>query len=65
MPAGQEFFGDFSIAALIGHEYGHTVQFMAGLTERETPTIIKEQQADCFAGTYVRWVAEGNSKRFR
>ena len=32
---------------------------------RETPTIIKEQQADCFAGAYVRWVAEGNSKRFQ
>lgn len=64
VPIGREFFGDVSIAALVAHEYGHAVQRMAGLADDDTPVIVMEQQADCFAGTYVRWVAEGNSPRF-
>lgn len=64
LPAGQKYFGPMSIAALIAHEYGHAVQRMASLVNRRTSTLVFEQQADCFAGTYVRWVAEGNSPRF-
>lgn len=65
VPTGREFFGDVAIAALIAHEYGHAVQHMAGLVNDDTPVIVLEQQADCFAGSYVRWVAEGESPRFR
>lgn len=65
VPVGQEFFGDVSVAALIGHEYGHAVQYMAELVDNSTPTIVGEQQADCFAGNYIRWVAEGQSPRFK
>lgn len=64
VPIGQEFFGDVSVAALLGHEYGHAVQYMAELVDDDTPTIVGEQQADCFAGNYIRWVAEGESPRF-
>jgi predicted metalloprotease len=64
VPAAQRLFGDMSVPALIAHEYGHAVQQMAGLINRETPTIVAEQQADCFAGVYLRWVAEGHSPRF-
>jgi predicted metalloprotease len=64
VPTGQQYFGDVSIAALIAHEYGHAVQYGSGLTTLLTDTIVKEQQADCFAGAYSRWVAEGNSPRF-
>lgn len=64
VPTGQQYFGDVSIAALIAHEYGHAVQHESGLTSLFTDTIVKEQQADCFAGTYARWVAEGRSPRF-
>ena len=64
VPTGQKFFGDMSVAALIAHEYGHAVQNMAELVDRSTPTIVREQQADCFAGSYTRWVAEGSSPRF-
>lgn len=64
VPIGREFFGDVSVAALMAHEYGHAVQHMAGLVADNTPVLVMEQQADCFAGTYVRWVAEGNSPRF-
>ncbi|WNG93679.1 neutral zinc metallopeptidase [Mycobacterium sp. ITM-2016-00318] len=64
VPTGQQYFGDVAIAALIAHEYGHAVQHESGLTTLLTDTIVKEQQADCFAGAYSRWVAEGNSPRF-
>lgn len=64
VPTGQQYFGDASIAALIAHEYGHAVQHHAATVNRFTDTIVKEQQADCFAGAYSRWVAEGNSPRF-
>ncbi|TPG35136.1 peptidase [Mycolicibacterium hodleri] len=64
VPLGQQFFGDTSIAALLAHEYGHAVQAMAKIVDGDTTTLVSEQQADCLAGTYVRWVAEGKSPRF-
>lgn len=64
VPTAQHFFGDMSVPALIAHEYAHAVQQMAGLVNKETPTIVTEQQADCLSGVYLRWVAEGHSPRF-
>jgi predicted metalloprotease len=64
VPTAQRFFGDMSVPTLIAHEYAHAVQQMAGLVNEKTPTIVVEQQADCFAGVYLRWVAEGHSPRF-
>lgn len=64
IPAGRKYFGDQSIAALIAHEYGHAVQVSAGLIDRHTETIVREQQADCFSGAYLHWVAQGSSPRF-
>jgi predicted metalloprotease len=64
VPIGQQFFGDTSIAALLAHEYGHAVQDMAKIVDDDTSTLVSEQQADCLAGTYVRWVAERKSPRF-
>jgi predicted metalloprotease len=64
LPIGQRFFGPMSVVALVAHEYGHAVQDMARLVTDETPVLVKEQQADCFSGVYMRWVAEGKSPRF-
>ena len=64
VPMGVKVFGDTSAAGLMAHEYGHAVQRMAGLVNPRTPTIVFEQQADCFAGAYMRWVAQGDSPRF-
>ena len=64
VPTGIKYFGDASIAALLAHEYGHAVQTMGDLVDRSTPVIVREQQADCFAGSYIRWVTEGSSPRF-
>jgi predicted metalloprotease len=64
LPVGQRFFGPMSVVALVAHEYGHAVQSMARLVNAQTPVLVKEQQADCFSGVYMRWVAEGQSPRF-
>ncbi|WP_167105320.1 neutral zinc metallopeptidase [Amycolatopsis granulosa] len=67
LPAMMDKFGPLSVVTVLAHEFGHAVQYRlgdrAGIT-RSTPTIVKEQQADCFAGGYYRWVAEGRSKYF-
>ena len=54
VPTGQKYFGDTAIAGLIAHEYGHAIQDMAGIVNRDTPTVVLEQQADCFGGSYLR-----------
>jgi predicted metalloprotease len=65
MPVAKEFFGDMTINGLIAHEYGHALQWRAGLVGEQTSSIlVREQQADCMAGVYMRWVAEGHSPRF-
>jgi predicted metalloprotease len=65
LPVAKKYFGDMAVNGLLAHEYGHAVQWRAGLVNQETPTtLVKEQQADCFAGDYMRWVAEGHSPRF-
>ncbi len=54
MPALYDNFGDFAVALVIGHEWGHAVQARAGITG---PTALAiEQQADCFAGAWVAWI---------
>lgn len=67
LPTMIQQFGPLSVVTVLAHEYGHAVQYRladkAGIT-RTTPTIVKEQQADCFAGGYYRWVVEGRSKYF-
>jgi len=59
-PQLEQEFGDFTIALTLAHEWGHVVQDQAGLSG---PTIALEQQADCFAGAWVRNVGDGASKR--
>jgi hypothetical protein len=57
-------FGDMAPTLVFAHEYGHAVQHAAHLVTLETPTLIGEQQADCFAGMFMRYLAEGKGKRF-
>ncbi|MDH6194412.1 putative metalloprotease [Mycobacterium frederiksbergense] len=64
MPRLRQRNGDMGAVMVLAHEYGHAIQQQAGLVRRGTPTLMAEQQADCLAGTYMRWVAEGNSPRF-
>jgi predicted metalloprotease len=64
MAVAQKYFGDMAVNAVLAHEFGHALQQMAKLVTRQDPTIVREQQADCFAGIYLYWVASGKSPRF-
>jgi predicted metalloprotease len=64
LPSLRKAYGDMGVTMVLAHEYGHAVQHQAGLSKKNTPTLVSEQQADCFAGTYMRWVAEDKSSRF-
>ncbi|OQO92187.1 aminopeptidase [Saccharomonospora piscinae] len=67
LPLLRQRFGPMAVVTVLGHEFGHAVQYRlgdkAGIDE-QTSTIVKEQQADCFTGSYFRWIAEGRSQHF-
>jgi len=53
--------GDFAVAYIVAHEYGHQIQDELGLFERygsELPTAAFELQADCYAGTWAKRAAD-------
>jgi predicted metalloprotease len=64
LPSLRDSFGDIAVANVLAHEYGHAIAHQAKINKKGIPTLVAEQQADCFAGAYMRWVAEGNSSRF-
>ncbi|WP_442789883.1 metallopeptidase [Nocardia sp. CDC160] len=64
LPAVADEFGKMSVVMVLAHEYGHAIQEMAKIVSTRTPTIVKEQQADCFAGAFIRNVAEGKAAHF-
>jgi predicted metalloprotease len=54
-----EEFGAFIPDLVMAHEYGHAVQGRVG----DPPaSILAETQADCFAGAWTRWVADGEAE---
>ncbi|MEC3953002.1 metallopeptidase [Nocardia sp. CDC153] len=57
-------FGQMAVVMVLAHEYGHSVQSQAKLNGFFTSSVVREQQADCFAGVFLRNVAEGNSRHF-
>ncbi|MFI9010240.1 neutral zinc metallopeptidase [Actinosynnema sp. NPDC053489] len=68
LPMLDDAFGPMSVVTVLAHEMGHAIQYKLGEVggvNQATPSIIKEQQADCYAGNFFRWVAEGKSKHFR
>ncbi|MEU6644265.1 neutral zinc metallopeptidase [Saccharomonospora sp. NPDC046836] len=67
LPLLKDRFGPMAIVTVLGHEFGHAIQFRLGDkagVDESTSTIVKEQQADCFTGSYFRWIAENKSKYF-
>ncbi|MEV0293285.1 metallopeptidase [Nocardia sp. NPDC050710] len=64
LPTMEETFGKMAVVMVLAHEYGHAIQNMAKIVGTKDPVIVKEQQADCFAGAFIRHVAEGKSKHF-
>jgi hypothetical protein len=50
IPSLSKRFGAVAPAIVLAHEWGHVAQFQVGTDE---PSIIMEQQADCFAGSWL------------
>ncbi|AOW93011.1 metallopeptidase [Rhodococcus sp. WMMA185] len=65
VPEVAEKFGTVAAVSVLAHEYGHAVQTKAGIADADTTGgIVREQQADCFAGAFMRHIAEGKSPHF-
>jgi hypothetical protein len=55
--------GDFAVAYIVAHEYGHQVQNELGAFQQygqQLPTMAFELQADCYAGTWAQSASEAN-----
>ncbi len=48
--------GDFAASFVLAHEFGHAMQ--ARLPRQEELGVLRELQADCFAGAWARWVSQ-------
>ncbi|GAA3348421.1 hypothetical protein GCM10020358_66870 [Amorphoplanes nipponensis] len=55
-------FGPLLVGFVMAHEYGHAIQ--ARLRATDQPTVVLEQQADCFAGAWTADVLAGRSAAF-
>ncbi|GGM04428.1 hypothetical protein [Nakamurella endophytica] len=54
--------GDLGAPTILAHEMGHLVQARLDEDMSDSDDVIMlEQQADCYAGAYWRWVADGHS----
>jgi predicted metalloprotease len=51
-------YGEFIPALVMAHEFGHAVQARVALPQSSIAT---ETQADCLAGSWTRWVADGEA----
>jgi predicted metalloprotease len=63
IPQLQEAFGPLLVGVVMAHEYGHAIQSRLGATGQ--PTVVLEQQADCYAGAWLADVQAGRSTAFK
>jgi uncharacterized protein len=52
--------GDFAVAYIVAHEYGHQIQGELGAFDRNVPTVNTELQADCYAGNWAKSAYDEN-----
>ena len=55
--------GRSAVGVVLAHEFGHAVQARAD--ELNEPTVLKEQQADCFAGAWTAHIVRGENDDFQ
>ncbi len=58
IPHLEQQFGDFAVALVLAHEWGHAIQ--ARTDSSLTATVYIENQADCFAGSWAQHVERGD-----
>ena len=54
-------YGRFLVPVVMAHEFGHAMQGRFGFAASGR-NILDETQADCLAGAWTRWVADGNAQ---
>lgn len=59
IPEFRRTYGDLAVGIVFAHEWGHAVQDRTGQTD--SPSVIAEIQADCYAGAWVARVTDGGS----
>lgn len=64
LPQLADRFGELAVVTVLAHEIGHAVSQRAGLAKPGTPTIVSEQQADCFTGAFFKHMADGKTAHF-
>jgi predicted metalloprotease len=62
LPDLTEQVGELAVPTVLSHEMGHLVQDRLDVDTDDV--LLLEQQADCYAGSYWRWVADGHSTYF-
>ncbi|MGH4023701.1 MAG: neutral zinc metallopeptidase, partial [Pseudonocardiaceae bacterium] len=72
LPVLREQYGDGGVVVVLAHEVGHAVHHRLGVDPSSMrggrsvyPMILTEAMADCYAGSFVRWVADGNAEHLR
>ena len=50
--------GDFAAAFVVAHEWSHAMQSRLRLLGKARFTIQEELQADCFAGSWTKWISD-------
>lgn len=66
LPVLRDHYGQSAVVVVLAHEMGHAVwnrMRPANEHENAVPPIVLESAADCFAGSYLRWVRDGHSDR--
>lgn len=58
-------YGPSTIGTVLAHEFGHAIQLRTGALRRSLPTILTEQQADCFAGAWTGRASRGEATTLR
>jgi predicted metalloprotease len=61
-PELQKQFGDFLVAMVLAHEWGHAIQKRTRMPSNKT--IVVETQADCYAGAWSRYALKGGAPHF-
>lgn len=64
LPELDKLFGPMSVVTAMAHTMGHAVQARLSVPVG-TKEIVLAQQADCYTGAFVRWVADGNARHFQ
>src|SRR5262249_51784781 len=62
-PQLKDKFGPFLIAMVLAHEWGHVIQTKSDVDPNRT--IVRETQADCYAGAWTKWALLGNAPHFQ